>query len=249
MLRTLLATTAVSVALATGAVAQQADTDTNDEILLEDDTATTTDDPATADDPAEETDDPAVADEPATGTDEPALADDPAMETDEPGVADDPATATDEPGLADEPGMDAGEPALADDPTMETDDATMADEPAMEADEPAVADDTGTDAPSLAMPGEQTVDLSQVPGEELVGSEVRGFDDEQIATVDDVVDNGMGEVQSILVRFGGFLGFGATTVELQPGEFEVVRGEEEDGLIVRTSLSQEELENRPEAQN
>jgi hypothetical protein len=236
MLRTLLATTAVSVALATGAVAQQADTDTDDEILLEDDTATTTDDSATADDPGAETDDPAVADEPATGTDEPALADDPATETDEPG-------------LADEPGMDAGEPALADDPTMETDDATVADEPAVEADEPAVADDTGTDAPSLAMPGEQTVDLSQVPGEELVGSEVRGFDDEQIATVDDVVDNGMGEVQSILVRFGGFLGFGATTVELQPGEFEVVRGEEEDGLIVRTSLSQEELENRPEAQN
>jgi hypothetical protein len=224
MLRTLLATTAVSVVMATGAAAQQADTQTDDtEILLQDDATTGTDDPTAADDPATGTDAPAVADDPATDPDEPAFADDPAVEADDPAVADDPAAEADAP--------------------------AMADDPAMQLDEPAVADDPAPDTPSLAMPGEQTVDLAQVSGEELVGSEVRGFDDEQIATVDEVVENGTGEVQAILVRFGGFLGFGATTVELQRDEFEVVRAEEEDDLIVRTALSQDELENRPAAGN
>lgn len=78
----------------------------------------------------------------------------------------------------------------------------------------------------------------------LVGSPIRTPDQKKVATVDEVLTDAVGDVDGIVARFGGFLGFGESTFTLGAGEFRAV----EDGnqnIVVLTGVSAEMLKSRP----
>lgn len=139
-------------------------------------------------------------------------------------------------------------PAFAQD-TAPAPDAPPADEAPLMLEDDAPAAPLGEPAdPMMADEGEweeQPVELAQVTAEELIGSDVRTYDDERIARVDDVLIGADGEIDSLIVTFGGFLGFGSSTVELGADEVELFRGMG-DAITVRTDLTPEALEERPE---
>jgi hypothetical protein len=105
--------------------------------------------------------------------------------------------------------------------------------------------ETGAAEGALAEEGWSPVDLGAVSTERLVGQEIVTNDVETIATIEDVLIGASGEVESVVARFGGFLGFGSNRVELQMDEIEIM-GNEGDELMVRTSLTPESIETRPE---
>ncbi len=89
------------------------------------------------------------------------------------------------------------------------------------------------------------VDLATVSADRLIGADIVSHDEEKIASVDDVLITDNGDVESIIAQFGGFLGFGQDKVVLTMDEVEIVEDETER-LVVRTSLTPESIENRPE---
>jgi hypothetical protein len=118
---------------------------------------------------------------------------------------------------------------------------------------PAVAADElpETDAPAVAadepmLDTEWTpVDLATVSADRLIGADIVSNDEEKIASVDDVLITDNGDVESIVAQFGGFLGFGTDKVVLTMDEVEIVEDESER-LVVRTGLTPDSIENRPE---
>lgn len=93
--------------------------------------------------------------------------------------------------------------------------------------------------------GWERVDVTGLSADELIGEDIVNMDDETIATIDDILVTDTGEVESIVARFGGFLGFGADRVLLTMDEIDVIR-DENDNLVVRSNLTPEEIEGRPE---
>jgi hypothetical protein len=225
MMRRILASTALASLLASGAYAQ---TTTEEPIIEEENAPAAQSEEAPADvmPEAETAEDPAMADDPAMAED-PAAADDPALAED-PAIAEDPALA-DDPAMADDPAV-AEDPALADDPAV-AEDPALAEDPAMAADP--------------AMEGWTKVENEALSAETLMGADVQTMDGESIATIDDVLLTPEGQVESLVATFGGFLGFGTNTVELSLEEAEVYT-DEGGTMIVRTSLTPEDLEGRPE---
>ena len=131
-----------------------------------------------------------------------------------------------------------GDVLLNEDEAPATPPATAADEPMT--DDPAIA----ADEPMLD--GEWTpVDLATVSAERLIGADIVSHDEEKIAAVEDVLITDTGEVESIVAQFGGFLGFGTDKVLLTMDEVEIVQDESER-LVVRTGLTPETIETKPE---
>lgn len=93
--------------------------------------------------------------------------------------------------------------------------------------------------------GYVAADLSILSVEELVGADINNSEGEQVASVDDVILTTSGQIESIVAKFGGFLGFGAKTTLLEMSNIAIVRDGEES-ISVLTSLTPEELESRPE---
>ena len=60
------------------------------------------------------------------------------------------------------------------------------------------------------------VDLATVSPDTLIGADIRTYDQDTVAAVEDVLMSPDGKVESVVARFGGFLGFGETTVLLTP---------------------------------
>lgn len=151
-------------------------------------------------------------------------------------------------------GAAAGGEATAEDPAAaETGDASAVPaEQEAEAAEGAAPDPTAEviDAPrelspDLTAQGFVLVDLGAVSSEDLSGAQIRNVDGEDIATVDDVILTMDGQVESIVAKFGGFLGFGSSTVALSLDEVNVVQ----DGageIVVLTELTPDDLKGRPE---
>lgn len=106
---------------------------------------------------------------------------------------------------------------------------------------------TGATEGALAQEGWSPVELGAVSTERLVGQNIVTNDDETIATIEEVFLDDAGQVGSLVARFGGFLGFGSNRVELQPDEIEIMSNEG-DELLVRTGLTPESIEGRPEYQ-
>ncbi len=125
------------------------------------------------------------------------------------------------------------------------------------AEEPAVeetAEEEVADAPedtgpmmdeSLVTEGFTIVDLTTLSVEGLVGADITNMEDDTIATVDDVIMSTDGQVESLVAKFGGFLGFGSNTVLLTLDEIAIVQDAEQN-VAVRTLLTPEDLEGRPE---
>ena len=89
-------------------------------------------------------------------------------------------------------------------------------------------------------------ELGAIPRDELIGSEIKtAADQESVASVEDVLLDADGRVKNLVARFGGFLGFGETTVLLMPDEVTPYRME--DGTVeLTTTLTPEALKDRPE---
>jgi hypothetical protein len=111
--------------------------------------------------------------------------------------------------------------------------------------------EAATTAPAVAADepmrdGEWTpVDLATVSADRLIGADIVSNDEEKIASVEDVLITDNGDVESIVAQFGGFLGFGEDKVVLTMDEVEIVEDESER-LVVRTDLTPENIEERPE---
>jgi hypothetical protein len=142
---------------------------------------------------------------------------------------------------ATEPGFDAPvmDDPMIDDPMMED---PMMDDPAF--DEPAVdapiVDEPVTDADPLAAPAGDVLIADDVVGADLVN-----FEDERIASVDDVVLDPEGNVEAALVDIGGFLGFGGRTVAIPAADL-TLETDENGETFLRTSLTRDALDDLPE---
>jgi len=92
--------------------------------------------------------------------------------------------------------------------------------------------------------GWETVDATTISAENLIGTDIRTLDGEDIAEVKDVILSKDGAVEGVAASFGGFLGFGSDTVVLSMEELDFVKSPD-DELVVRTNLTPEALEGRP----
>ena len=115
---------------------------------------------------------------------------------------------------------------------------------------PSVADPGAPATPPAAdiadMPeGFSSIDLAAISTDQLIGANIVNHQDETIASVDDVLVSDSGQVESVVAKFGGFLGFGSDLVKLGLDQIDVMQ--DGDGtLLVRTALTPEEIEAMPE---
>lgn len=89
-------------------------------------------------------------------------------------------------------------------------------------------------------------ELASIPRDELIGADITsGPDHQTVAMVEDVLMDADGNLMNIVARFGGFLGFGETTVLLTPDEVTATR--DADGKTeLTTTLTPDALKDRPE---
>ncbi|MBB5222699.1 hypothetical protein HNP73_002635 [Amaricoccus macauensis] len=135
--------------------------------------------------------------------------------------------------------------------------APATDQPATDetAPEPVTPADPGAMAPATTPATPATApeaatgagsELAAIPRDELIGTDIKaGPDNETVASVEDVLLDADGNVKNIVARFGGFLGFGETTVLLMPDEVMVHRTEAGKPELT-TTLTPEALKDRPE---
>lgn len=100
-------------------------------------------------------------------------------------------------------------------------------------------------SPAPAIEGWAPVDMATVTTDTLIGKDIRMYDGDTIASVEDVLMMPDGKIEGIVARYGGFLGFGETRVLMDVGEVTVV-SDADQNVIVLTGLSAEELKSRPE---
>lgn len=119
---------------------------------------------------------------------------------------------------------------------------------------PLVAQETTTTAPatstmSMDEPDYLTeADRAALTAEDLIGADVHDLNNEDIGDIEDIILTAQGEVGSVIIDVGGFLGIGARTVALAFDDLQISR--DEGGLTssfnVWVNLTEEQLENMPE---
>ena len=113
-------------------------------------------------------------------------------------------------------------------------------------DDPVAAQMADETPPPAPLPdGWTPVDLASVSADTLIGADIRTHDNDTVASVEDVLMSAEGEVDNLVARFGGLLGFGETQVLLAPEEFTVAT-DADGNVAVMTGLTPEELKGRPE---
>jgi PRC-barrel domain len=125
---------------------------------------------------------------------------------------------------------------------------TMAPESDTADTEMAPADSEMAQDPATMPPLEEgwsQVDMATVSADTLIGTDIRTYDQDDIAAVEDVLMTPDGQVESVVARFGGFLGFGENTVLLSMDEINVVQ-DADGNMAVLTDLTPEALKDRPE---
>ncbi len=114
---------------------------------------------------------------------------------------------------------------------------------------PAAPPEADTEMATPAAPpldeGWSQVDVATISTDMLMGADIRTYDQESVATVEDVLMTPDGMVEDVVARFGGFLGFGETSVLLGMDEISVVR-DADGNVVVLTNLTPEALKERPE---
>ncbi|WP_156829342.1 PRC-barrel domain-containing protein [Amorphus coralli] len=82
---------------------------------------------------------------------------------------------------------------------------------------------------------------------ELTGEPVQNAEGEDLAGIEDFVIGQDGAISHVIVSFGGFLGLGDKEVMLPWDQFEITTDpEDEDDLIARLNMTEEEIEALPE---
>lgn len=113
------------------------------------------------------------------------------------------------------------------------------------AEEPTVPATNSVADSAPAIEGWTPVDMATVTPDTLIGKDIRTYDEETVASVEDVVMAADGRIEGIVARYGGLLGFGETRVLLDDEEVTVV-GDAEQNAMVLTRLTADELKARPE---
>ncbi|MEQ9637028.1 MAG: PRC-barrel domain-containing protein [Devosia marina] len=136
-----------------------------------------------------------------------------------------------------------GDPAMAPaDPAMAPADPAMAPaEPAM-----APADNAmGTGQGMMPREGYATVETDALTAENLTGATVVGPDGEDIAVVGDILLTEDGQIDAMLIDFGGFLGIGEKRVAVTLDNLEFASNDAGD-LLIYSDFTREQLEAQPE---
>jgi hypothetical protein len=93
--------------------------------------------------------------------------------------------------------------------------------------------------------GYSEVDVTTLSADDLIGTAIQTHDDQSVANISDVILSDQGQVENVVAEFGGFLGFGARTVLLTMDDIDVLQ-DPNGNLVVRTDLTPEALETRPD---
>lgn len=126
-------------------------------------------------------------------------------------------------------------PAMADmhSPTAETTADPMDSEISVA---PGYGDDSAMDVTTAA---------SRFHASDIIGADLLDAAGDTIASVDEILITSTGDVEAFLVDVGGFLGIGAQTVAISLTDVSIEH-DENDNLVLRSSLTQEQLEAMPE---
>lgn len=100
-------------------------------------------------------------------------------------------------------------------------------------------------APAVEAPGLTAIEVGTVSADQLIGASITNPAGETLASVDDALMAADGTLESVVAKFGGFLGFGSNTVLLQPDELQFFH-DEGGKLVVQTTLTPEALKDRPD---
>ncbi len=145
-----------------------------------------------------------------------------------------------------DPAMAPADPATAPaDPAMAPADPAAGG--AMAPADPAMAPAAGTDGAAVGMPreGYNTVEVDALTAENLTGATVVGPNGEDIAEVGDILLSQDGQIEAMLIDFGGFLGIGQKRVAVGMDNLEFAANENGD-LVIYSDFTQEQLEAAPE---
>ncbi len=99
--------------------------------------------------------------------------------------------------------------------------------------------------PAAEAPVLMPIEVGTLSADDLIGAAITNPDGETIASVDDALMTPEGQLENVVAKFGGFLGFGSNTVLLAPAELQFFH---DDGgnLVVQTMLTPEALKDRPD---
>ena len=153
------------------------------------------------------------------------------------GMATDPAMApadgmaTD--GMAADPAMAPADDAMATDPAMAPADDAMATDPAM-----APADNMG--AAPLPREGYTAMDYEALTADNLTGATVIGPEGDDIAEVGEILLTEDGQIDAMVVDFGGFLGLGQKQVAVALDNLEFAANEYGD-IVIYSDFTREQL--------
>jgi uncharacterized protein YrrD len=71
---------------------------------------------------------------------------------------------------------------------------------------------------------------------------VVGADNQKIGDVSDILFDKSGKIEAYVVSVGGFLGMGAKEIALPPGQFQVVKGENNAEDKLKVSMNKDQLQ-------
>ena len=142
-----------------------------------------------------------------------------------------------------DPAMAPADPAMAPaEPAVTPADQTMA--PANDTMMPA-DDAMGADQRMMPREGYATVDVEALTAENLTGATVIGPNDDDIAVVGDILLTQDGQIDAMLIDFGGFLGIGEKRVAVSLDNLDFAANDAGD-LIIYSDFTREQLEAQPE---
>ncbi|TNF22636.1 MAG: PRC-barrel domain containing protein [Rhodobacteraceae bacterium] len=107
--------------------------------------------------------------------------------------------------------------------------------------EPAV----GYGAGMVEREGYMVAPRAELTAETLTGAAAYDSNDEWIGEVSDILLNDDGQVKSVIVDVGGFLGIGEKPVELELSEIDILRSEDGSETRVYISMTEEQLNALP----
>lgn len=164
---------------------------------------------------------------------------------------DEPVDGTDAMAPADGGAMAPADPAMTPaDPAMAPVDPAMAPaDPAMTPADPAMAPAAPADGAAAPMGMEREgfapIEYEALTADNLTGATVVGPDGEDIAEVGDILLTADGQIDAMMVDFGGFLGIGQKRVAVALDNLEFASNENGD-LVIYSDFTREQLEAQPE---
>jgi len=104
------------------------------------------------------------------------------------------------------------------------------------------AQDAFANGPDVSLAGYNTATLETLRADRLTDQSIFGLDGSQIGGVGDIVLTDEGEIRSLVVEIGGFLGLGRKQVAVPLSDVTILQSTETDDIRVYTSYDEQDLE-------